>query len=178
METRALGIHTPTPTPTYTSPSLSHPRIALVCVFMPSSGLLQPGWVQWMTAGSGLVHSEMPSEELVRDGGTMEGFQLVRTAAIMTAAECGRDSAHVPQPAVGQPCKEGQNDPTAVPGENEARVASPLPNSHTLFAKDTPADAIPIVEREGGNVWVKVIAGSGTLSGSSLPRASCPLTTP
>ena len=40
------------------------------------AGLLEPGDVQWMTAGSGLVHSEMPGPELVRDGGTLEGFQI------------------------------------------------------------------------------------------------------
>jgi len=39
-------------------------------------GLLRPGDVQWMTAGSGLVHSELPSDGLVRDGGTLLGFQL------------------------------------------------------------------------------------------------------
>nr|WP_311529822.1 pirin family protein [uncultured Ralstonia sp.] len=35
-------------------------------------GLLQHGGVQWMTAGSGVVHSEMPEQE----DGVMEGFQL------------------------------------------------------------------------------------------------------
>lgn len=35
-------------------------------------GLLQNGGVQWMTAGRGLIHSEMPEQEQ----GTMEGFQL------------------------------------------------------------------------------------------------------
>ena len=35
-------------------------------------GLLQNGGVQWMTAGRGLVHSEMPEQE----EGMMEGFQL------------------------------------------------------------------------------------------------------
>ncbi len=35
-------------------------------------GLLQNGGVQWMTAGRGLVHSELPEQE----HGTMEGFQL------------------------------------------------------------------------------------------------------
>ncbi|MEO8653422.1 MAG: pirin family protein [Ramlibacter sp.] len=35
-------------------------------------GLLQSGGVQWMTAGRGLVHSEMPEQE----EGVMEGFQL------------------------------------------------------------------------------------------------------
>jgi redox-sensitive bicupin YhaK (pirin superfamily) len=39
-------------------------------------GTLDPGDVQWMTAGSGLVHSEMPGEGLVRDGGRLHGFQL------------------------------------------------------------------------------------------------------
>ena len=35
-------------------------------------GLLQNGGVQWMTAGRGLIHSEMPEQE----EGRMEGFQL------------------------------------------------------------------------------------------------------
>jgi hypothetical protein len=35
-------------------------------------GLVGPGGVQWMTAGRGLVHSEMPEQE----SGRMEGFQL------------------------------------------------------------------------------------------------------
>ena len=39
-------------------------------------GTLRPGDVQWMTAGSGLVHSEMPGATLVRDGGRLHGFQL------------------------------------------------------------------------------------------------------
>ena len=35
-------------------------------------GLLQNGGVQWMTAGRGLIHSEIPQQER----GVMEGFQL------------------------------------------------------------------------------------------------------
>ena len=37
-----------------------------------NAGLLGPGGVQWMTAGSGLIHSELPEQE----AGLMEGFQL------------------------------------------------------------------------------------------------------
>jgi redox-sensitive bicupin YhaK (pirin superfamily) len=37
-----------------------------------NSGLLVPGSVQWMTAGRGIVHSEMPEQE----NGLMQGFQL------------------------------------------------------------------------------------------------------
>jgi len=37
-----------------------------------NTGLLGPGSVQWMTAGRGIVHSEMPEQE----EGLMHGFQL------------------------------------------------------------------------------------------------------
>lgn len=40
------------------------------------SGRLRAGDVQWMTAGAGVVHGEMPSPEFLRDGGRMHGFQL------------------------------------------------------------------------------------------------------
>jgi len=40
------------------------------------SGKLRPGDVQWMTAGAGVVHSELPSQEFMRHGGVMHGFQI------------------------------------------------------------------------------------------------------
>jgi redox-sensitive bicupin YhaK (pirin superfamily) len=40
------------------------------------AGQLGPGDVQWMTAGSGVVHSEMPEREFARTGGRLHGFQL------------------------------------------------------------------------------------------------------
>ncbi|HYX42742.1 MAG TPA: pirin family protein, partial [Pyrinomonadaceae bacterium] len=40
------------------------------------AGKLSAGDVQWMTAGAGVVHSEMPSAEFQRTGGTLHGFQL------------------------------------------------------------------------------------------------------
>ncbi|MEO8748714.1 MAG: pirin family protein, partial [Rhodanobacter sp.] len=39
-------------------------------------GTLRPGDVQWMTAGAGIIHSEMPSARIRRDGGRVHGFQI------------------------------------------------------------------------------------------------------
>lgn len=40
------------------------------------AGKLGPGDVQWMTAGAGVVHSEMPEREFARIGGRLHGLQL------------------------------------------------------------------------------------------------------
>jgi len=39
-------------------------------------GQLKAGDMQWMTAGSGIVHSELPEAEFVKKGGRLHGFQL------------------------------------------------------------------------------------------------------
>jgi len=37
-----------------------------------NEGVIEPGGIQWMTAGKGIVHSEMPEQQ----DGMLEGFQL------------------------------------------------------------------------------------------------------
>src|SRR4051812_45904750 len=39
-------------------------------------GTLRAGDVQWMTAGAGVVHSEMPTQRILADGGRVHGFQI------------------------------------------------------------------------------------------------------
>lgn len=39
-------------------------------------GLISDGATQWMTAGAGIVHSEMPTDQLVAKGGLFHGVQL------------------------------------------------------------------------------------------------------
>ncbi|MDH3979177.1 MAG: pirin family protein [Gammaproteobacteria bacterium] len=40
------------------------------------AGKLGPGDVQWMTAGRGVVHSELPSQRIMQAGGRVHGFQI------------------------------------------------------------------------------------------------------
>ncbi|GAQ87527.1 cupin-domain containing protein [Klebsormidium nitens] len=40
------------------------------------TGSMKAGDVQWMTAGSGVVHCEMPSEDILKEGGRVHGFQI------------------------------------------------------------------------------------------------------
>lgn len=41
-----------------------------------NSGDLNPGDVQWMTAGRGIIHSELPHPDFYESGGKMHGFQI------------------------------------------------------------------------------------------------------
>ena len=39
-------------------------------------GALRAGDVQWMTAGAGIIHAEMPSQRIRDEGGRVHGFQI------------------------------------------------------------------------------------------------------
>jgi len=43
---------------------------------MGNTGSLRAGDIQWMTAGSGIIHDEGPSKAMLEKGGTVEGFQI------------------------------------------------------------------------------------------------------
>jgi hypothetical protein len=117
-----------------------------------NDGLLTPGAVQWMTAGRGIVHSEMPEQEQ----GRMRGFQLwvnLPARDKMTAPryqELGPD--RIPEVEAGEgvrvkviageaagvrgPIQQPATDPTYLdirlqPG---ARFEQPIAAGHNVFA--------------------------------------------
>ena len=116
-----------------------------------NEGLLEPGGAQWMTAGSGLVHSELPEQ----DDGLMEGFQLWLNlpASSKMAAPSYRD---LPAAAIPEFTAEGGVRVRVIAGESHgvagavtrpgteplyldvhlpagARFAQPLPAGHNAF---------------------------------------------
>ncbi|WP_049621347.1 pirin family protein [Frateuria defendens] len=115
-------------------------------------GDLRPGSVQWMTAGRGILHSEMPQQE----NGLMWGFQLwvnlpaadkmiapryqdidperiptVQPAAGVTAKVIAGTLAGATGPVEGIATAPIYLDLALEPG---ARVAIPLPPEHNAFA--------------------------------------------
>ena len=117
-----------------------------------NEGLLVPGSVQWMSAGSGLVHSEMP-EQL---DGAMRGFQLWVNLPAKDKMRAPRYQEFAPQsipevsPANGVRAKviagrigevEGPvRDVAAQPIyfdialDADAEYVQPLPSGHNAFA--------------------------------------------
>jgi quercetin 2,3-dioxygenase len=115
-------------------------------------GLLSPGSVQWMTAGRGIVHSEMPEQE----NGLLQGFQLwvnLPARSKMTAPRYQEiEPAAIPEVTLPNGARarviagsfEGESGPidataTAplyldliLPQASEVRV--PMPAGHAAFA--------------------------------------------
>jgi hypothetical protein len=69
---------------------------------MGNSGVIGPGDVQWMTAGSGIIHQEMPKGA---NDGTMGGFQLwanlPASHKMMDPRYRGVESADIPEVVLG-----------------------------------------------------------------------------
>ncbi len=122
-----------------------------------NEGLLVPGSVQWMTAGRGLVHSEMPEQE----DGLMQGFQLwVNLAAKdkMTAPryqEIGPEAIAAFSPESGVTAKVIAGELAGRAGPIQAEGTQPLYLDLTLAADKAYTVPVPA----GHNAFVYVFEG-------------------
>jgi redox-sensitive bicupin YhaK (pirin superfamily) len=131
-------------------------------------GLLEPGSVQWMTAGRGIVHSEMPEQA----EGRMAGFQLwVNLAAKdkMSAPQY-RDIAPADVPQIDV---EGGAQVRVIAGETHGTAgAVTRPTTEPLVLDIAlPADARFDVPLPGDrNAFVYVYEGAAEVGGEIATR--------
>lgn len=91
-----------------------------------NEGVIVPGGVQWMTAGRGIIHSEMPEQV----DGLMKGFQLwVNLPASEKMIEPGYQDFPPPVMAVEELPDDGSI--RVIAGETNQGTIGPVTNAHT-----------------------------------------------
>jgi redox-sensitive bicupin YhaK (pirin superfamily) len=132
-----------------------------------NEGLLENGGVQWMTAGRGVIHSELPEQE----DGRMEGFQLWLNlpARDKMRAPWYRDiaSADIPEfrTAEGASVRVIAGASHGVQGAVQREGTEPLYLDLHFEAGSSFAQALPA----GHNAFVYVYRGSVDIAGSAVP---------
>ncbi|MGB3736097.1 MAG: pirin family protein [Ilumatobacter sp.] len=131
-------------------------------------GVIRPGAVQWMTAGSGIIHSEMPTDDMTRRGGLNHGFQIwvnLPAADKMTAPRY-------------QGFEAEEFTRVALPGGGMLRVLAgtiaghagpvetsiPITYGHATLA---PGDAVEWEVADGETALAHVFDGAADVSGTS-----------
>jgi hypothetical protein len=119
------------------------------------AGKLTPGDVQWMTAGAGVVHSELPSDEFMRDGGVMHGFQIwVNLPA--------RDK--MMKPRYQEISRSGIPEAVSSDGKAKVRViAGESLGQRAVIETRTPIYTLHFTIQPGGEVTQNVPAGYNAL---------------
>ncbi|HQR10764.1 MAG TPA: pirin family protein [Casimicrobiaceae bacterium] len=132
-----------------------------------NEGLLRNGGVQWMTAGSGIIHSELPEQA----DGRMEGFQLwlnLRSSDKMRAPWY-RDiqSAEIPEFTApeGVTARVIAGSSHGVAGAMEREVTEPLYLDLHFAAGATFAQSLPA----RFNAFVYVYRGALRIGDTSVP---------
>ena len=134
-----------------------------------NEGLITDGGVQWMTAGRGVIHSEMPEQ----NEGLMEGFQLWLNLAAKDkmSAPWYRD---IPAEAVprftldsGATVQVIAGSSHGVAGAVQREVTEPLYLDIELPAGATVDQALPA----GHNAFLYVFRGEVVVEGKAVPQA-------
>ncbi len=133
-------------------------------------GLLSSGGVQWMTAGRGVIHSEMPEQE----EGVMEGFQLWLNlpARDKLRQPWYRDfeASQIPafRTAEGADVRVIAGSSHGVDGAVQREVTEPLYLDIALPAGASFSQQLP----PGHNAFLYVYRGELSIDGKTVPRTS------
>jgi hypothetical protein len=135
------------------------------------AGLLNPGDVQWMTAGAGVVHSEMPESMFTQTGGRLHGIQLwvnlPQRDKMMRPRYQEIPAAHIP---VAQ-TEDRSVTVRVIAGEAlgaKAVIQTRTPITYLHFTLQPGATMIQPVPKEY-NAFVYVLEGSGLFGTEPAP---------
>lgn len=129
-------------------------------------GLLGPGSAQWMVAGSGLIHSELPEQE----SGLMEGFQLWLNLPAVDKM-CAPNYRDIPATAIPEYTAANGVHVRVIAGESQGTtgavqrpVTEPLYLDIHLPAGSHFEQAIPA----GHNAFAYVYRGRADIGGTTV----------
>jgi redox-sensitive bicupin YhaK (pirin superfamily) len=133
-------------------------------------GRLGPGDVQWMTAGRGIVHAEMPSQAMRQQGGRMHGFQIwvnLPARAKMTAPHYQEiPRAGIPEAATPDALASVHVIAGAALGARAViETRTPIGFLHWIFA---PGAAVEVPVPPEHAAYVYVFAGAVRIAGREV----------
>jgi redox-sensitive bicupin YhaK (pirin superfamily) len=141
-----------------------------------NEGLLTAGSVQWMTAGRGIVHSEMPEQE----EGLMQGFQLwlnLPARDKMTAPryqDIPPEQIPLVEAAPGVEAKVIAGALAGVVGPVDAGVTEPFYADFRL----QPGSSVSVDLPSGHNAFAYVYEGGAEIGGRAVERGTIAVLTP
>lgn len=135
-------------------------------------GVMRPGDVQWMTAGSGIIHSEMFEREFREHGGPLHAIQLwvnlPRRHKMATPGYQNIAAASIPSVEIdGARVRVIAGDLFGLRGP--AWTHTPVIAAHVTAG---PEAAITATIGEGMNVAAYVMTGHAAVNGAEVPAGS------
>jgi redox-sensitive bicupin YhaK (pirin superfamily) len=131
-------------------------------------GSLHPGDVQWMTAGAGVIHSEMPAKEIMEDGGRVHGFQIWVNLPKSLKLSTPRYQEY---PSTSLPVVTGPGSwARVIAGELDGKkspIETTVPTT-MVHVKLDPHARLSIPLAAGSNAIVHTIDGEGRVSDTRL----------
>jgi len=127
-------------------------------------GVIEPGGIQWMTAASGIVHSEMPEQE----DGLLQGFQLWINLPAGNKMDASNYQEHGAE-EIPLEIREDGSKIKVITGSTSQGTIGPVkqPLTDPLYLDVELSDNSEFIEptTEGHNAFIFVISGQVEIAG-------------
>jgi redox-sensitive bicupin YhaK (pirin superfamily) len=130
--------------------------------------IIHPGGIQWMTAGSGLVHAELSPESFRRAGGALEILQLwINLPArlkMVTPAYRGLEAADIPK--VELPDGAGRLHLISQDWDEARAPIQPLADIRLMLVELARGGKIDVPVAPGRTVFLYLVRGDAEIGGT------------